>query len=86
MRGDSGQPRRNEGEMKVYEGEAARKRLEEMTAACEARHNAGGPIRCANCGKMYFITNDWSDHTVCSRACGNAYASYLNQEIEGFRT
>jgi len=70
--------------MEIYVGDGAVKKLNEMTQDCEERHEAGWPIKCANCGAYYSPDEDWQDHTVCSLECSADYAAYLNGVIAGF--
>lgn len=34
--------------------------------------------RCPNCGDPYQLTEEWSDLTVCSQGCWDAYAAYVS--------
>jgi hypothetical protein len=33
--------------------------------------------KCPNCGDPYQITEEWTNETVCSSACGDAFTAYL---------
>lgn len=36
--------------------------------------------KCPNCGNPYQLTEEWSDPTVCSPECHDAYAAYVTAE------
>ena len=35
-------------------------------------------VKCANCGRPYQLTEQWSNGTVCSARCDDELVSYLN--------
>lgn len=47
----------------------------------EFKGEATGQYRCANCGKVFFNTEDYSDTTVCSKECHKEYVEYLTKGI-----
>lgn len=37
--------------------------------------------KCPNCGSPYQITEEWTDGTFCSAACGDAFDDYLGGDL-----
>lgn len=35
--------------------------------------------KCANCGDLYQLTNEWSDGTVCCESCFDAFSASLSE-------
>jgi hypothetical protein len=37
--------------------------------------------KCPNCGVPYQLTEEWSNPSICSDHCANAYTAYLMGEL-----